>query len=165
MPGAIALGNAEMYAARDRLVFDRAALLEATGEVAATVERSRADAAQVKRLELQQLVDRGIAALGANDRAGIIGAAKAMQVTYNELAQTNEALRKSMTDAARKAYEDAQARFVWFRTLSLTAISRWAWQRRCSRGARCAAQSPGRWKTRSAISMRSPRAICAVTSS
>ncbi|KND61151.1 Methyl-accepting chemotaxis protein I (serine chemoreceptor protein) [Candidatus Burkholderia verschuerenii] len=148
MPGAIAIGNAEMYAARERLVFDRAALLEGTGEVAATVERSRlmrsradaywkeytslpqrpeeralADAAQAKRLELQQIVDRGIAALSANDRTAIIGAAKAMQATYNELAQANEALRKVMTKSSRKAYEDAQSRFVWFRALSLSAIT------------------------------------------
>jgi methyl-accepting chemotaxis protein-1 (serine sensor receptor) len=41
MPAAIAVGNAEMYAARERLVFDRAALLAGTPEVAATVERAR----------------------------------------------------------------------------------------------------------------------------
>jgi methyl-accepting chemotaxis protein I, serine sensor receptor len=148
MPGAIAIGNAEMFAARERLVFDRAALLEGTNEVAATVERSRmmrsradaywqeyaslpqgpeeralADAAQAKRLELQQIVDKGIAALSSNDRAAVIGAAKAMQVTYNELAQANDALRKVLKDTSRKAYEDAQARFVWFRALSLSAIA------------------------------------------
>jgi methyl-accepting chemotaxis protein I, serine sensor receptor len=148
MPGAIAIGNAEMFAARERLVFDRAALLEGTNEVAATIERSRmmrgradaywkeyaslpqgpeeralADAAQAKRLELQQIVDKGIAALSSNDRAAVINAAKAMQVTYNELAQANDALRKVLKDTSRKAYEDAQARFVWFRALSLSAIA------------------------------------------
>jgi methyl-accepting chemotaxis protein I, serine sensor receptor len=148
MPSAIAVGNAEMYAARERLVFDRAALLAGTGEVASTIERSRmmreradaywkeyaslpqgaeekrlADAAQVKRLELQGVVDKGIAAIAANDRNAIIETAKAMQVTYNELAVANDALRKSLTESSRKAYEDAQARFVWFRALSLSAIA------------------------------------------
>ncbi len=92
MPGAIAVSNAEMYAARERLVFDRAALLEGSNEVAATIERTRlmrsrvdgywkdflalphdaeeqrlADTSQAKRLELQQLVEKGIAAISAND--------------------------------------------------------------------------------------------------
>ncbi len=40
-----------------------------------------------------------------------------------------------MTDASRKSYEDPQARFVWFRALSLTAIALGMWRRRCSRGA------------------------------
>jgi methyl-accepting chemotaxis protein I, serine sensor receptor len=148
MPSAIAVGNAEMYAARERLVFDRAALLAGTGEVASTIERSKmmreradaywkeytalpqgaqekrlADAAQVKRLALQAVVDKGIAAISANDHAAIIDTAKAMQATYNELAVANDALRKSLTESSRKAYEDAQARFVWFRALSLSAIA------------------------------------------
>jgi methyl-accepting chemotaxis protein I, serine sensor receptor len=148
MPGAIAVGNAEMYAARERLVFDRAALLEGSAEVASTIERSRmmraradaywkeytalpqgdeerrlADAAQTKRLELQGIVDKGIAAISTNDRAAIVSTAKAMQATYNELAQANDALRKYLTESSRKSYEDAQARYLWFRTLSLTAIA------------------------------------------
>ncbi|WP_277186337.1 methyl-accepting chemotaxis protein [Caballeronia sp. BR00000012568055] len=148
MPGAIAVGNAEMYAARERLVFDRAALLEGSAEVAATIERSRAmraradaywkeytalpqdneerrlaDAAQTKRLELQGIVDKGIAAISANDRAAIVSTAKAMQATYNELAQADDALRKYLTESSRKSYEDAQARYLWFRALSLTAIA------------------------------------------
>src|SRR3954447_16433301 len=32
MPGALAVGNSEMYAARERIVFDRAALLAGTPE-------------------------------------------------------------------------------------------------------------------------------------
>jgi methyl-accepting chemotaxis protein I, serine sensor receptor len=148
MPGALAVANAEMYAMRERLVFDRAALLEGSGEVAATVERSRmmreradgfwreysalpqsadekrlGETSQAKRLELQHLVDRGIAAISANDRGAIIAAAKAMQATYNELSQANDTLRKTMTESSRRAYEDAQARFEWFRALSLGAIA------------------------------------------
>ncbi|KMZ11547.1 Methyl-accepting chemotaxis protein I (serine chemoreceptor protein) [Candidatus Burkholderia humilis] len=148
MPAAIAVDNAEMYAARERLVFDRATLLAGTGEVASTIERSKtmreradaywkeytslpqgaeekrlADAAQAWRLELQAVVDKGIAAISANDRAAIIETAKAMQTTYNELAVANDALRKSLTESSHKAYEDAQTRFVWFRALSLSAIA------------------------------------------
>src|SRR5580693_4763551 len=40
MPGAVDIGNAELYAARERLALDRAAFLFGTPEVAATVERA-----------------------------------------------------------------------------------------------------------------------------
>ncbi|SAK63279.1 methyl-accepting chemotaxis sensory transducer [Caballeronia temeraria] len=148
MPAAIAVGNAEMYAARERLVFDRAALLAGTPEVASTVERARmmrdradgywkeyaslpqspeekrlADAAQEKRLALQGIVDKGVAAVMANDRDGIIANAKAMQVTYNELANANDALRKHLTEASKRSYDDTQSRFELFRALSLGAIA------------------------------------------
>lgn len=148
MPGAIAVGNSEMYAARERLVFDRAALLAGTAEVAATIERSRmmreradafwknymslpqtpderrlADASQDKRLALQRAVDKGLAAVTADDRTGMIAAAKAMQAAYNELANANDALRSFLTEASKKSYEDAQSRYSWFRALSLSAIA------------------------------------------
>ena len=41
MPSAVDIGNAELYAARERLALDRAAFLFGTPEVAATVERAR----------------------------------------------------------------------------------------------------------------------------
>ncbi|SAK77829.1 methyl-accepting chemotaxis sensory transducer [Caballeronia hypogeia] len=148
MPAAIAVGNAEMYAARERLVFDRAALLAGTAEVAATVERSRmmreradgywkeymalaqapeerrlAQAAQEKRLALQGIVDRGIASILANDHDGIIENAKAMQVTYNELAQANDALRKYLTEASKQSYDATQSSFEWLRGLGMGAIA------------------------------------------
>ncbi|BAN23167.1 methyl-accepting chemotaxis protein [Caballeronia insecticola] len=148
MPAAIAVGNAEMYAARERLVFDRAALLAGTPEVASTVERARmmreradgywkeyvslpqssgekrlADATQEKRLALQAIVDKGVAAVMANDHDGIIANAKAMQSTYNELANANDALRKFLTEASKTSYDEAQERYQWFRALSLTAIA------------------------------------------
>ncbi|SAK70476.1 methyl-accepting chemotaxis protein [Caballeronia pedi] len=148
MPAAIAVGNAEMYAARERLVFDRAALLAGTPEVAATVERARmmreradgfwkeytslpqspeekrlAEVAQDRRLALQGVVDKGIAAVLANDHDGIIANAKSMQSTYNELANANDALRKFLTEASKKSYEETQSRFLWFCALSLAAIA------------------------------------------
>ncbi|WP_250528993.1 methyl-accepting chemotaxis protein [Caballeronia sp. ATUFL_F1_KS4A] len=148
MPAAIAVGNAEMYAARERLVFDRAALLAGTPEVAATVERARmmreradgywkqylalpqapeekrlADAAQDRRLALQGIVDKGVAAVLANDHDAIIANAKAMQATYNELANANDALRKHLTEASARSYEETQDRFGWFRALSFGAIA------------------------------------------
>jgi methyl-accepting chemotaxis protein-1 (serine sensor receptor) len=41
MPSAVDIGNAEIYAARERLALDRAAFLFGTPDVAATVDRAR----------------------------------------------------------------------------------------------------------------------------
>ncbi len=148
MPSAIAVGNTELYAARERLVFDRAALLVGTDEVTATVARARmmreradaywkeysalpqgpaekqlADAAQAKRLALQKRVDAGLEAIAAADHDRIIAEAKAMQATYNDLSTANDALRRALTESARDGYESAQHTFSLFRTLSLLAIA------------------------------------------
>ncbi|WP_143281823.1 methyl-accepting chemotaxis protein, partial [Caballeronia humi] len=148
MPSAIAVGNTELYAARERLVFDRAALLVGTGEVAATVDRARqmrgradaywkeylsypqsptekqlADAALARRVELQKRVDAGLEAIAAADQTRIVTEAKAMQAAYNELSTANDALRKELTDSARAGYDEAQRTFSLFRTISLTAIA------------------------------------------
>ncbi|WP_244813470.1 methyl-accepting chemotaxis protein [Caballeronia sp. Lep1P3] len=148
MPSAMAVANTELYAARERLVFDRAALLAGTADTAATVERSRmmreradafwkdymalpqapgeralAEASQEKRLALRRLIDKGLAAIAADDHAGMIETAKAMQFAYNDLSNANDALRKFLTDASRGSYEDAQGRYASFRALSLAAIA------------------------------------------
>ncbi len=50
MPSANAVSNAELYAARERLVFDRAAFLAGTPEAASTIERGADDARPCRRL-------------------------------------------------------------------------------------------------------------------
>src|ERR1700741_1471064 len=42
MPGAVDIGNAELYAARERLALDRAAFQVGTPDAAAAIERARA---------------------------------------------------------------------------------------------------------------------------
>ncbi|WP_250525860.1 methyl-accepting chemotaxis protein [Caballeronia sp. GAWG2-1] len=148
MPSAIAVGNTEMYAMRERLVFDRGALLAGTAEVAATIERSRlmreradgfwkqytalpqesgearlAEAAQAKRLELQRELDKGLKAVAANDHDAIIASAKSMQAIYNDYANANETLRKFLSESSHKSYEDAQSQFLWFRAVAMSAIA------------------------------------------
>jgi len=133
MPSANAVSNAELYTSRERLIFDRAAFLAGTPEVAATIERggmmrSRAndywkkyielpqdanekqlaDASNAKRLALQKVIDSGYDAVRANDQARIVETAKAMQVAYGELSTANDALRKFQFDGARKGYDAAQ---------------------------------------------------------
>ena len=41
MPSAVNIGNAELYAARERLALDRAAFMAGTPEAASTLERAR----------------------------------------------------------------------------------------------------------------------------
>ncbi|SAL54432.1 methyl-accepting chemotaxis sensory transducer [Caballeronia sordidicola] len=148
MPSANAVSNAELYSARERLVFDRAAFLAGTPEAASTMERGAtmrsradgywkkytelpvedaqekqlADASNAKRLALQKLIDGGYDAVKANDQARIVESAKAMQAAYNELSGANDALRKFQFDAARQGYDAAQSAASTFETLSLGAI-------------------------------------------
>ncbi|CAN7340712.1 methyl-accepting chemotaxis protein [Caballeronia sp. LjRoot31] len=147
MPSADAVSNAELYTARERLIFDRAAFLAGTPEVAATIERGGmmrgrandywkkytelpedpnekqlADTSNAKRLALQKVIDSGYEAVRANDQARIVETAKAMQVAYGELSTANDALRKFQFDSARQGYDAAQSAAVSFRTLSLIAI-------------------------------------------
>jgi methyl-accepting chemotaxis protein I, serine sensor receptor len=147
MPSANAVSNAELYTARERLIFDRAAFLAGTPEVAATIERGGmmrgrandywkkytempqdtnekqlADTSNTKRLALQKVIDSGYEAVRANDQARIIETAKAMQVAYSELSTANDALRKFQFDGASRGYDGAQSAAATFRTLSLIAI-------------------------------------------
>ncbi|MEA3092108.1 MAG: methyl-accepting chemotaxis protein serine sensor receptor [Caballeronia sp.] len=147
MPSANAVSNAELYTARERLIFDRAAFLAGTPEVAATIERGGmmrgrandywkkytelpqesnekqlADTSNAKRLALQKVIDSGYEAVRANDQARIIEAAKAMQVAYGELSTANDVLRKFQFDGARQGYDTAQSAAATFRTLSMIAI-------------------------------------------
>ncbi|SAL72072.1 methyl-accepting chemotaxis sensory transducer [Caballeronia udeis] len=147
MPSANAVSNAELYTARERLIFDRAAFLAGTPEVAATIERGGmmrgrandywkkytelpqdanekqlADTSNAKRLALQKVIDSGYEAVRANDQARIIETAKAMQVAYGELSTANDALRKFQFDAASQGYDGAQSAAATFRMLSLIAI-------------------------------------------
>ena len=147
MPSANAVSNAELYTARERLIFDRAAFLAGTPEVAATIERGGmmrglandfwkkysdlpqdanekqlADTSNAKRLALQKVIDSGYEAVKANDQARIVEAAKAMQVAYGELSTANDALRKFQFDGARQGYDAARSAAATFRTLSVIAI-------------------------------------------
>jgi len=147
MPSAVAAGNAEMFTARERLSFDRAALL--VGKPAAetaigrgALMRDRADkewaryaalpqgpgehelaqSFQTKRLELQKMLDDGYANIRANDADKIVASAEAMQVKFNELATVGESLRKYQFDSAKSDFELSQEKFSEFRTISVVAI-------------------------------------------
>src|SRR5471030_599913 len=147
MPSAVASGNAEMFTARERLSFDRAALLvgKPSAETAigrGALMRTRADKEwatyaalpqgpgehklaedfEAKRLELQKLMDDGYANIRANDADKIVASAEAMQVAFNQLAAFGEALRKYQFDSAKSDYDNSQETFGDFRLISIAAI-------------------------------------------
>ncbi|SAL17144.1 methyl-accepting chemotaxis sensory transducer [Caballeronia udeis] len=147
MPSAVAAGNAEMFTARERLSFDRAALLagkpsaETAIETGATM-RARADKEwatyaalpqgqgehklaedfEAKRLELQKLLDDGYANVRANDADKIVASAEAMQVAFRQLSTIGDALRKYQFDSAKSDYDNSQEAFGDFRIVSIASI-------------------------------------------
>ena len=147
MPSAVDIGNAELYAARERLALDRAAFMIGTPESAPTLERARLmrttsdtwwkkymdlprDAeedrlAQVvvgKRDALHQQADAFAAIVAASDQSKLIDSAKRLQVAYNELANADEALRKFQFESAKAGYDSAQSQFDLFRLVSAGAL-------------------------------------------
>jgi methyl-accepting chemotaxis protein I, serine sensor receptor len=147
MPSAVNIGNAEMYAARERLVLDRAAFMAGTPDVAPTLERAHsmratsdtwwkkyldlprgadedrlAQDVSAKRDALHQQMDAFAANVAANDQSKVVDGAKSLQVAYNDLANADDALRQFQFDSAKQGYETVQSNFDMFRTVSLAAL-------------------------------------------
>ncbi|RDK02301.1 methyl-accepting chemotaxis protein [Paraburkholderia lacunae] len=147
MPSAVAIGDAELYAARERLALDRAAFQIGTPDAAAPLERARGmrtlsdswwkkymdlprDAeedrlAQVvigKRDGLHQQLDAFAAVIAANDQGKVADSAKRLQVAYNELAEADATLSKFQFVSAEGGFNSAQNSFAVFRMISLGAL-------------------------------------------
>ncbi|WP_277182739.1 methyl-accepting chemotaxis protein [Caballeronia sp. BR00000012568055] len=147
MPSAVSVGNAEMYMARERLSYDRAALNigtpaadEAIGRGAVmrktsddawakysalpqeADEKAIADKFNQQRVALQKLIDQGYADVRAKDQAKASADATAMQVAFNDFAKTGVELRKIQFEQAQAAYDAGQTQFSLFRTMSMIAI-------------------------------------------
>ncbi|WP_269504073.1 methyl-accepting chemotaxis protein, partial [Burkholderia sp. IMCC1007] len=148
MPGAVDVSVAEMYAARERLALDRAALLAGTPDSAAAVERSRSMRAQsdawwqkylalprgpdedrhaqdvaAKRLALQRSCDAFGSAVAAGDHDRIGAGAKQLQVLYNDLATANEALRHSQFADAQASFDRAESVYGTLRLLAIVVLA------------------------------------------
>ncbi|MBN3753564.1 HAMP domain-containing protein, partial [Paraburkholderia sp. Tr-20389] len=148
MPSAVDIGNAELYAARERLALDRAAFMIGTPEVAATLERARsmrstsddwwkrylstprgpeedrlAQDVAGKRDTLHQAMEAFYAIVSANDQPKVLDGAKRLQATYNDLSNADDALRKLQFEQAKQGYESAQSTFSTFRVISIVALA------------------------------------------
>ncbi|CAE6725589.1 hypothetical protein R69746_01784 [Paraburkholderia aspalathi] len=147
MPSAVNIGNAELFAARERLALDRAAFMMGTPEVASTIERARAMRAAsdmwwkkymdlprdtgedrlaqdviARRDALHQQLESFSAIITANDQGKVVDGAKRLQVAYNDLSTADDALRKFQFESAKQGYDSAQSSFEVFRMVSVGAL-------------------------------------------
>ncbi|HEY2025049.1 methyl-accepting chemotaxis protein, partial [Paraburkholderia sp.] len=147
MPGAVDIGNAEMYAARERLALDRAAFMAGTPEAASTIDRGRmlrgvsdmwwkkyldlprgadedrlAQIVAAKRTTLRERLDGFAAAIAANEQAKLVDDAKGLQVAFNELVDADDALRKLQFESAQQGFDAAQSSYAIFRMVSIVAV-------------------------------------------
>ncbi|RQZ18297.1 methyl-accepting chemotaxis protein [Burkholderia sp. Bp9031] len=148
MPGTVDVAVAEMYAARERLALDRAALLAGTPDSAAAVERSRAMRAQsdswwkkylalprdaqedrlaqdvaAKRQALQRSCDTFGDLLATGDHVRIGDSAKQLQVLYNDLAVASEALRNVQFSAVQTSFDHSESAYETMRVLSIVVLA------------------------------------------
>ncbi|MBR8059185.1 methyl-accepting chemotaxis protein [Burkholderia dolosa] len=148
MPSAVNVAVAEMFAARERLALDRAALLAGTPESAAAIERSRAMRAQsdagwqkylalprnaeedrlaqavaAKRQALQASCDAFAGIVGSGDHERIGAGAKELQARYNDLAVASEALRTFQFSDARTRFDQAESVYKTMRVLSVVVLA------------------------------------------
>jgi methyl-accepting chemotaxis protein I, serine sensor receptor len=147
MPSAVSVGNAEMYMARERLSFDRAALNvgssaaedaigrgalmrktsdDAWAKYAALPqeanEKAIADKFNEQRVAMQKLIDQGYADVRAKDQEKITADASTMQSAFNDFAKTGAELRRVQFEQAQAAYDAGQAQFSTFRAACIVAI-------------------------------------------
>jgi methyl-accepting chemotaxis protein-1 (serine sensor receptor) len=147
MPSAVAIDNAEIFAARERMTLDRAVLLAGTPEVAPAIERARASRGtsdmwwkkyldlprsaeedrlaqdtSAKRDALHQELDAFAAVIAANNPSNFVESAKRLQAAYNDLGNADDALRKYQFESARQGYDAAQASFGVFRLVNIAAL-------------------------------------------
>ncbi|REE19172.1 methyl-accepting chemotaxis sensory transducer with TarH sensor [Paraburkholderia sp. BL27I4N3] len=147
MPSAVNIGNAELFAARERLALDRAAFMIGTPEAPPTLERARtmratsdtwwkkymdlprdADEDRLaqdvvsKREALHQQMDAFATIVAANDSPKLVDGAKRLQAAYNDLANSDDALRKYQFTSAKEGYDTAQGSFEVFRMVSAGAL-------------------------------------------
>ncbi|REG58273.1 methyl-accepting chemotaxis sensory transducer with TarH sensor [Paraburkholderia sp. BL6669N2] len=147
MPSAVNIGNAELFAARERLALDRAAFMIGTPEAPPTLERARtmratsdtwwkkymdlprdADEDRLaqdvvsKREALHQQMDAFATIVAANDSPKLVDGAKRLQAAYNDLANSDDALRKYQFTSAKEGYDSAQSSFEVFRMVSAGAL-------------------------------------------
>ncbi|MBN3793208.1 methyl-accepting chemotaxis protein, partial [Burkholderia sp. Ac-20353] len=147
MPSAVDVASAELFAARERLALDRAALLAGTPDAAAAVERSRTLRAQsdawwqkyldlprgaeedrlaqdvaAKRQALQHAFDAFAPVIAANDHDGLANGVKQLQVLYNDLSVSGEALRNFQFTDAQASYSHAESVYGVLRIVSIVAL-------------------------------------------
>ncbi|AOI93958.1 methyl-accepting chemotaxis protein [Burkholderia pseudomultivorans] len=147
MPSAVDVASAELFAARERLALDRAALLAGTADSAAAIARSREMRAQsdawwqkylalprgpeedrlaqdvaAKRQALQRGCDAFASVVTSDQRDRIGDGAKELQARYNDLAVASEALRNFQFAYAQTGFDHAESVHATMQVLSIVAL-------------------------------------------
>jgi methyl-accepting chemotaxis protein-1 (serine sensor receptor) len=147
MPSAVNVAAAELFAARERLTLDRAALMAGEPDVQATLDRSHemratsdmwwkkyldlprgededrlAQDVAAKRQRVQQSFDAFGPVVLSNDRARIVEQAKQMQVVFNDFAVAGQALRDYQFTQAKQGFEHAQSVFDVTRIVTFASL-------------------------------------------
>ncbi|KVN30647.1 hypothetical protein WJ63_07630 [Burkholderia pyrrocinia] len=147
MPSAVDVSVAELFAARERLALDRAALLAGTPDSAEAVARSRkmreqsdlwwqkymnlprdadedklAQDVVAKRQVLQRGFDTFATVVASNDHERIGEGAKQLQVLFNDLAVSGETLRNFQFTTGQAGFNHAQSVYSTFRIVTIIAL-------------------------------------------
>jgi methyl-accepting chemotaxis protein-1 (serine sensor receptor) len=147
LPGAIAVGNMEIFVARERMALDRAALSSDDPSSAQTIVRAQGfraasnewwnkylalprDATEdrlaqdtgKRRLEMQRAVDDFIAAIKSDDHVAIVNAANRLTPAYALMTTSDDALKKYQGELAESGYQHAQRMFATFRITSIVMM-------------------------------------------
>ncbi|AOK52700.1 hypothetical protein WT15_24150 [Burkholderia stagnalis] len=147
MPSAVNVAVAELYAARERLALDRAALLVGTPDSAEAVARGRkmreqsdvwwqkymnlprdadedklAQDVVAKRQVLQRGFDTFAAVVASNDHERIGEGAKQLQVLFNDLAVSDETLRNFQFTTGQAGFAHAQSVYSISRIVTIIAL-------------------------------------------
>ncbi|HEY1608934.1 MAG TPA: methyl-accepting chemotaxis protein [Paraburkholderia sp.] len=148
MAGAIEVAQAELFAARERLVLDRAAFLIGSPEVGPTVARGlmmrgRSDnwwkkflalprdpevdrltqVVSARRDALHAAADAFGVIVKAGDNAQVVPGAKALKATYDALSKADDVLTERQSAEARASFDNAQRTFELLRIACFVAMA------------------------------------------
>ncbi|MEZ0604313.1 methyl-accepting chemotaxis protein [Paraburkholderia sp. IW21] len=147
LPGVIAVGNMEIFVARERMALDRAALSPNDAKTASTIARAQGfraaseewwnkylalprDATEDrlaqdtgrKRREMQGVIDNFIAAIRSGDHDAIVTAANRLTPFYVVMTASDVALKKYQRELGESGYQRAQQTFVTLEIASIVMV-------------------------------------------
>lgn len=147
LPAAIAVGNMEIFIARERLALDHAALWPEDPKTASNLERAHAFRAGSdawwnkylalprdvnedrlmqdtgrKRADMLHAIDAFAAAIAHGDHQAIVDAANQMTPLYVIMTTSDNALKKYQSELVERGYEEAQSRYATFRIACVAMV-------------------------------------------
>jgi methyl-accepting chemotaxis protein-1 (serine sensor receptor) len=147
LPGAIAIGNMEIFVARERMALDRAALSPEDSSVSATLDRANGfrtasndwwkkylslprDAAEEKlaqvtsasRHDMQTAIDAYIDAIKGRQHGAIVDAANRLTPVYGVMTKNDDDLKAYQSELGQAGYDRAESEFVKLRIACFAMI-------------------------------------------